>query len=380
MARLNIGLLSAQEQTQEGQVPEVEIDQNNEALKTDQDMAQIQQAGSEIEEISQVVEETQDASQAMTSMADKIEQSETVSQETVQVAQEAIAYFVKRTGVKMTKLNASMESYSKTTDKQVVVEQMRLAVESLDKGVTVAQEGIIDRIQNRFSLIFTSGKKLAKELEEVSKKYDETGAREEAIKEPAFARRINPDAKKTLTDSDVLKLATDINKKVHNPTVISSVKKLTEALQTVTSALKKSGIFVADDKQVKIIKEQTSNISSMYNDIESELGVKRNKNDADVEPLNPANKEKIVKLVDSLLDISEYAKYEEILREAQRSMVVALAHSSGMKLAKEQAADNRAVSAANEQAYEVYAIISNLMALRFEVAHACVKYIKASTK
>jgi hypothetical protein len=373
MKRMNIGLLSQDQESN------VQIDENNEALKTDQDLAQIQQSHSEIEEVSQVIEETQQAADTMTNMADKIEQSPKVSQDTVQVAQEAIAYFTMRTGLKMTNLNASMESFSKTNDKEAIVAQMRVAIEGLDKGVEIAQEGIIDRIKNRFSLIFTSAEKLSKELREVSDKYDQAGAKQDVIKDPAFARRINPDAKKTLTDSDVIKFATDINKKVHNPIVISSVKKLTEALRTVIFALKKSGIFIADDKQVKIIKEQTSSISAMYKDIESELGVKRNKNDADVEPLTLANKEKIVKLVDSLLDISEYVKYEEILRDAQQSLLFAVANSSATKLAEADAADNRAVSAANQQAAEVYAIISNLMALRFEVAHACVKYIKAST-
>lgn len=377
MARLNIGLLSEQQQQQ---APEVEIDQNNEALKTDQDMAQIQQADSEIEEVTQVIEETQEASQTMTNMADKIEQSETVSQDTVQVAQEAIGYFTKRTGLKMTKLNASMESYSKTTDKQAVVEQMRLAVESLDKGVEIAQEGVIERIKDTFSVMFTSYDKLAKELETVSKDFDEKGPKEETIKDPAFARVLNPEGKTELKSGEVVSFLDTAIKEFDDTTVVKSVRQMNAFLdeaKTITSD-SKTFAFLGDQEAIDKFKVLLEKMDELVDGVEKEVTSVGSKNSADVEPLSTADKTKVVKKVEGILNTgTEYAK---ALKEYNKVSMYLLMGAGKVRFGGDFSKEGRIYMEIKAKTFKTYRKLAKLAKIRFEVAHACVKYIKASTK
>ncbi len=359
------------------------IDPNNESLKSDQDMAQIEQQGSEIQEISQVVQETIDSSETISAMADKIEQSETVSKDTIAVAQEAISYFAKRTGLKMAGLSSSMESFCLTSDKQIVLNEMRLASDNLNDCVAIAQEGIIDRIKNRFSLIFTSSDRLRKELREVSDQYDKNGPKQGVIINPAFARRLNREEKTLLKEIDVINLAGEIDKKVHDPKLIDAINGLTASINGVSRALSKSGMVFTDKESIKEINAEYDVISGIYEEVAAQFVVGRQKKNTDIEPLSPANKEKIVKLVNSLLDIKEYERYEDGLTDATDRLYDIITRNRNTKISsviiKMDSADTDSAVHADRQAQKVYNIISNLMGLRFTIAHACVKYIKAST-
>jgi hypothetical protein len=372
MKRLNIAMLGEQQQ------PLMEIDENNESLKTDQYMAQIQQADSDIEEITQVIEETQDASQAMTNMADKIEQTETVSQDTVAVAQEAITYFVKRTGLKMIKLNASMESYSKTTDKQAVVEQMRLATESLNKSIAIAQEGVIDRIKNKFSLMFTSADKLRKELDKVSKQFDEGGAKTELIKDPAFARVLNPKGLGEITPTDTIALAKEVLRVSSEDTMIKTVKEMSDLLDKVTLSLNRS-TFIAKDEEIDKLQNYLDDFIKIHNEIRDNIDYESKSNKANAQPLTKQDKDKLKAMVVDLLDTARYEKAEDVLTDSVDGFDKVYHSNLESRLAGVFAADMKAVRSIYELSYKTYNIVDKIMEQRFEIAHACVKYIKAST-
>lgn len=378
MKRLNIAMLGeqAQEQVQEQQV----IDENNEALATDQDAAQIQQQGAEIEEIQGVVQETQDAADCICQTAEKIEQMPEVSQEVVQIAQEQIAYFAKRTGMKMSGVTTAMESYSdgKVGNKEALVKQMNLAVESLEKGIVVAQEGIVDRIKNKLSLIFTSTEKLKKELAAVSEAFDNGEPKTETIKEPAFAAVLNSQGKDELAPADVLALATSIAKISGSKELEKAVKDMAALTDAVTTAMTKS-TFIAKDEQIAKIEEVTGKVKEMYVELKEKLEYKGERMSADVQPLTAKDKEKLKAKVEELLDTSGYKTIEKELDES----VAALQRTSEMlankRLIGVWAKDMRRARAALTEMGDAFSEINNFMKLRFEVAHACVKYIKAST-
>ena len=373
MKRLNIAMLGEQAQV-------VVVDQNNEALATDQDMSQIKQADAELDQVSSVVEETQDASVSITQTADKIEQMQTVSQEVVQVAQEQMNYFVKRTGMKMAGVSTAMESFSngKTGNKEALVKQLRIAAESLDKGVSVAQEGIVDRIKNKFSLLFTSNKKLKQELQDVSSKYDSAGAKTDVIKDPAFARILNPDGKPEITGATTIALAGEISKMVKDPVIEKVVVRLTDILDKVTVALNKSN-FIADDNEVKKINDLFDEVENMYTEVREKITVDGKKESADAAPLEAGDKKKVTAIVEDLLDTGAYDKIEDELLKAWWSFYDVYTTKQKSRFIGFNAADMRAAKNLNDKGGDIMERIDDLMTVRFEVAHACVKYVKAST-
>lgn len=374
MKRLNIAMLGEQ------QTQQVVVDQNNEALATDQDMSQIKQADAELDQVSSVVEETQDASDSITQTADKIEQMQTVSQEVVQVAQEQMNYFVKRTGMKMTGVSTAMESFSdgKTGNKEALVKQLRIAAESLDKGVSIAQEGIVDRIKNKFSLLFTSNKKLKQELQDVSSKYDSAGAKKDVIKDPAFARILNPDGKPEITGATTIALAGEISKMVKDPVIEKVVVRLTDILDKVTVALNKS-TFIADDDEVKKINDLFDEVENMYTEVREKITVDGRKESANAVPLESGDKKKVTSIVEDLLDTGAYDKIEDELLKAWWSFYDVYTTKQKSRFIGFNAADMRVAMNLDDKGGDIVERIDGLMTVRFEVAHACVKYIKAST-
>lgn len=374
MKRLNIAMLGEQ------QTQQVVVDQNNEALATDQDMSQIKQADAELDQVSSVIEETQDASDSITQTADKIEQMQTVSQEVVQVAQEQMNYFVKRTGMKMTGVSTAMESFSdgKTGNKEALVKQLRIAAESLDKGVSVAQEGIVDRIKNKFSLLFTSNKKLKQELQDVSSKYDSAGAKKDVIKDPAFARILNPDGKPEITGTSTIALTGNIRNMVKDPVIEKVVVRLTDVLDKVTVTLNKS-IFIADDNEVKKINDLFDEVENMYTEVREKITVNGKKESADAVPLDAGDKKKVASIVEDLLDTGAYDKIEKDLLKSWWSFYDIYSSKADSRFIGFNAADMRVAKNLNDKGGDIMQRIDDLMTIRFEVAHACVKYIKAST-
>jgi hypothetical protein len=227
--------------------------------------------------------------------------------------------------------------------------------------------------------MFTSSEKLAKELAVVSKEYDAAGAKEDVIKDPAFARRLNQNKKASLTESDIVSFAEDVNKKFRDPMVIGSVKKVTESFNKIVQALYMSGTWIADDGAVEKIQEQQDVLLNLYDEVMPVLSVDRTKASADVEPLTPANKEKVVKLVQSLVDVKEYNKYADDLSEVIGQLTGKQFENAMFKLHGSFSKDTKNSKLAQTHASKIIGILNNLLALRLEVAHACVKYIKAST-
>ncbi len=374
MKRLNIAMLGDQE-------PMVtNLDENNESLSSDQDALEIKVIDMSINEIETVVDETKDTAGSIVLLAEKIDQMQTVSDEAMQVAQEAVAYFVKRTGVKMTGVGQAFESYSSTDQnkKKELVKQLTAASEGLNKQIFIAQEGMLDRIKLKLSLMFTSSKKLRKELEQVSAEFDKRGPKKEVIVDPAFARILNAQGKDKILPADVLKLTSDIFKISNENLTIKTMRELTDMLGKINLSLNRS-TFIAKAEEVEKLRDFENKMQDIHTGIVDKLEFDIDKEKADAQPLSVSDKNKLKESVIDLLEISDFEKADKQLAEAIIKYEEIYDSNLLTRFAGDYADDMKAAKSIMELTIAIYGHIHKIMGLRYEIAHACVKYIKASS-
>lgn len=373
MSRLNIAMLSQTEQ--------VPVPVTGDELLVDGNVVELQKASGEIEIVDGVIDEARAAADAVDGLAQKIESRDTVSEDAIQVAQEMMAYFSKRTGVKFQGVYAAMESYdaANAAKKEQIVNELKLASETFRSHVVVAQEGIIDRIKNKFSLIFSSADKLEKELKEVSAAYDEKGEKTETIEDAAFARVFAVKGKDTVEASDVLALAAALEKGIHNAAIVNTINDLSKAMDKLTLSLTK-GLIFSDDESVQEIRDQLQVVLELDANVKGIYDVSVQKAKASIKPLQRDEKSKLVPLIRSLLDTKEYEKAEDRLSRSVDGFYTAYFNATETRLFGAYSKDAKEALSVAGIAEEVYYKLNSFAATGFEVAHACVKYIKASTQ
>lgn len=364
MARFNIAMLGQQEAQQQ-------IEGGDE-LVTDARALQVEQAEGEIGQMDAAIDEAQDASQAVQDVAENLEKQERVSQDAVQVAQEMLGYLTKRTGLKAKGAVAAMESFKSgdAAKKAHLVAELRLASEGFNEQVAIAQEGVLDKIANKLSLIVTSNKGLVKELDKVSSAYDAGTPREEALEDPAFASVLNPENKESLGAQDIVKFAAEVEKRITDPKIMEALNKVNAALDETKNT--KGGVFSLKDSDLNIINKQIAAMSQVYDDLSADGTTARGSVKTSVAPLDKAGKDALVKNVESLLSVQE-------IQDAMKQIKKTSTKIASKDSLYSTPAAREARSTAIRSAYSVNRLVGQLMKLRFEVAHACVKYIKAST-
>lgn len=373
MARINIAMLSQTEQES--------VQSNGDELLVDGNVVEVQKASGEIEIMDGVVDETRAAADAVDGLAEKIQAQETVSEDAIQIAQEMMAYFSKRTGVKFQGVSAAMESYSagNTVKKEQIVKELKLASESYKKQIAIAQEGIIDRIKHKFSLIFSNSDKLEKELKEVSLAYDENGVKTQVIEDAAFARLFTVKGKDVVDGADAVAFAAKIEKSVHNPKIVKTINDLSKVMDRLTLSITKGNIF-SDSQGIQEIRELQREVLELSAAVQNDFDFKLQKAKVDIMPLERDDKAKLVPIILSLLDTEEFEKAERQLTRAVDGYYNAYFNAIQNRLFGEYSKDARDAEMASDIAEEVYAKLSWFVMDGFEVAHACVKYIKASTQ
>lgn len=373
MARVNIAMLSQTEQEP--------VQSNGDELLVDGNVVEVQKASGEIEIMDGVIDETRAAADSVDGLAEKIQAQETVSEDAIQVAQEMMAYFSKRTGVRFQGVSAAMESYSagNAAKKEQIVKELRLASESYKKQIAIAQEGIIDRIKNKFSLLFSNNDKLEKELKEVSSVYDQSEVKTETIKDAAFARVFAAKGKEIVEGSDVVAFAAAMDKGIHNPEIIKIINDLSKAMDKLTLAISK-GNFLSDSEAVKEIRELHREILELNAKVQSDFDFSIQKAKVDIAPLQRDEKSKLIPVILSLLDTKEFEKAEKQLNRSVDGYYNAYFNAIQNRLFGEYSKDARDADMVSGIGEEVYSKLSWFVMDGFEVAHACVKYIKASTQ
>lgn len=373
MARINIAMLAQEEQ--------IQIQTSGDELITDSGALEIQQVSNDIDTMDGVIDETRAAAGAMDGLAEKIQAQQAVSEDAIQIAQEMITYFGKRTGVKFQGVSAAMESYDagNPVKKDQIVKELKLASESYKGQIRIAQEGIIDRIKYKFSLVFSNSDKLKKELAEASGAYDEKGGKEGTIENPAFARIFYIPGRTSITGSEVIALATKVANGIGNRNLITTVEKITRIVNGLTLAVSKGGLF-SDKESVREIETLYRELEELNSNVHSEFNIEINKKNISVTPLKQDEKQKLEKLIIDLLDTGDYESAEVNLYRAVDAFSNAYSSAKDRRLFDDYATDLNIAAEVEDFAHDTYGILSKLVSYGFDVAHASVKYIKASTQ
>lgn len=175
------------------------------------------------------IEEAQSIGDSVDKLTEIAEKSDEVSPDTAEVITTAMEHYCARLGYPVSRIG--LESLSdKDKHKQVIAElkQMR---SKLDKGVRIAQEGLISRIHNAFERATTSSGDLLKKMPEALRKLQEKGPNEIVITDPAWGR-IFYDAGKSIDYHGVKKIADNIQNL--SAEYVSVARKQLEILKEVT--------------------------------------------------------------------------------------------------------------------------------------------------
>lgn len=371
MAKFKIAMLSYAQQ---------EDLSNGDELTVDSSVLDIKNMDDQINSENVVVDEANDSIGTMNAIADKLDTQQRLPVETVQLAQEMMVYFTKRSGLTFSGVNAAMESDLPTPNKkQNIVKELRAASESFEDRVAIAQEGIIDKIKHKFSLMFATYEKLEKELKAVSSKYDQGEVKTDVIKSPAFAGVLAVKSKDTIDASDIIEFASKADKVLNGTEFIRQINDMSSTVDRLTMALTKGGVF-GSDKGIGEIEDIQQTVIDMNQKIHQEFDVEKRSGKVDVVPIDRADKEKLVPIIFSLLDVREFEKAEENLARAAGGFIQAYANAAQNRLVGEWAKDMRSAKQVSIIIQSSYNKMNEMVTRSFYIAHACVKYIKASTK
>lgn len=312
MKRLNIAMLS-----QEGSVQE-------DASSVDEQNAEVVQADSEIREQSAVIDEAIDSSESIGNLTEKLETTQDTSDEAIEVAQEAMRYFINRHDIR-TRAMVAFESHGSARNKKVskeeIIKQMKIAKESLDKNIAIAQEGLMARIAHRLDAIFTYNSTIVKKLEGLRKELSMGRAEpiSKTFSKPAFARSLNPDNKSEITEKDVFDLIKRMDTSMNSQAVISVVDELNDIVKTFVgiAANENNSNQVRKDKVARDLLADMNKMDSKIEKAKELFSFGTRKNDADIEPVS---KEQALKLIDLVLSNLKTGKVEKAFEDLEKTV------------------------------------------------------------
>lgn len=312
MKRLNIAMLSQDESVQED---ESSIDEQN---------AEVVQADAEINEQSSVIDEAVDSSQSIGNLTEKLENTQDVSDEAIEVAQEAMRYFINRHDIR-TRAMVAFESHgsasNKKASKEEIIKQMKIAKKSLDKNIAIAQEGLMARIAHRLDAIFTYNSTIVKKLEGLRKELS-MGRKEPISKifsKPAFARSLNPDNKSEITEKDVFDLIKRMDTGMNSQAVISVVDELNDIVKKFVSvaANENNSDQARKDKVARGLIADMDKMDSRIEKAKELFSFGTQKHDADVEAVS---KEQTIKLIDLVLSNLKTGRVEKAFEDLEKTI------------------------------------------------------------
>lgn len=178
---------------------------------------------------------------------------------------------------------------------------------------------------------------------------------------------------------DVVAFANTVVKGIHNPKIIKIINDLTKVMDNLTLAMSK-GNFIGNNESVREIEDMHREILQIGEDVRGDFDFGIQKADIDVKPIERSDKSKLSPVILSLLDTKDYKRAEAQLARAVNGYYMAYNTAIQTRLFGAFSKDARNAEAASMAAKEIYHKLSNFMDTGFRTAHACVKYIKASTQ
>lgn len=372
MARLNIAMLGEQAQ-EETQAPE----------NLDLQALELNQAQADVDATSDVIDESKDLSESLGATTDTIDEMQTVPDAVVKLAQEQLKHCIKRTGLNMSGVNATMENRK---GKEEIVKNLRMAKESLDKSISIAQEGLWDKIKNKFDRVFTSRKSLAKQIDTVSKTYDAKGQKEGVLKEKYLSVYLNPDNKPEATGDDAIKVLQALDRLYNGEDVINTLDKIIAISNNVIDTVAKHNANPSGDELSKVVAlaNEVRDTKNKIDDIFSQNKVSRG-GEASLVTCGPGQKEQIIKLCKNILSDSAVERKMKILLDKIDKMygvteTVYITDYEGRVVDQRVKDSVNSVSADSyELVWDVVEITGSMETMIFNVVHSAVRYIELST-
>ena len=247
MARLNIAMLSAQEQTQVEQV-EVQSELDVVGQQAEDAIAEAVQVQGEIEQTQQAAEDAEEVVQQVEEERQVLEQAQAqggAEQAAMESLQRAMKRFEKRTGVPSSISSMGMESFgSKTTRAQstkIAMEGAKEYIKKLIKMLMDAVAAIWEKVKAFFDKIWVGAERLAKRAKQV----------EDAAK-AAQGKTAPADAK--VTTASVLKFARQDDKAVEGGKFVDAfIAQTADGFVTRKANEKTLAEFIKGDKVSAIL-------------------------------------------------------------------------------------------------------------------------------
>lgn len=355
----------------------------------EQQLNQTEAAVTEIETATDFVQEVTSVKQCtdgiIQTVSASVDAGTGIVPETTQIVEAALEHMYARVNYKPKKratvATEDFKSESLRLNATVLaLEEMKDFSNRLDKGLTIAQEGMLARLGNSIKLLFTSSDKIQRLLKESVREIEAKGAKEGIIDEPGWGRSFSQLGETQLDGAAVIAYVTKVEKLVTSAAFVKLINDYTDIAYKLGSEVSRSW-FIAKDEAVNAIKNLNDSADKLSSDADKLhlIGALTAKNDPSFKPLTVQEAKKLAGLAagitnDQNLNQALY-KLENAIQEAN----LQLYNNRSMRLAQGMAADIRAarniISKINVSLMHVIKITSNSERLAF----ASARYIKSST-
>lgn len=382
--RKNIALLAL-----EGE--EVAEDQENVRVEPEeiQEMAELDK---DIETDQMVIEETEETAEAIGGLAEKVEEQsdeegEGISPETAEAVEVAVEHFCQRVGYSRKKISLATESFATDNRKQKSIQlakDLRIAQEHLNKQLSIAQEGLWDKIKNKVDRVFTTRRTLIKQLEQASKQYDAKGQKEGVISGKYLSVYLNPDNKLEASGMDVVANLENIVKLYDGADTVQAVDRVTKLADKLIDLVvkNKSNPTGKELSEIAKLSEELNEKAKALREIFEKTRSKTA--EADLATCDKSAKEKIVALCKKSIINVDFDKrletmYDKLFKLEEAIDKNYVLDSQGVLVSEVSNSGDKIVSEILDDVMDAGMASLELDTMAFNVAHSAVRYIELST-
>jgi hypothetical protein len=327
-----------------------------------------QQNDVEIESLAEATVEAEENVEVLNEMERVMDTEENLPVAAMEAFKNARTHLLNRLGYKG---DVSMESFKLSSSDFAV---------GLDKNVSIAQEGILERMGHGLKYAFTSMTNLSKQNATIVDHYSARTPTTTDIVEPGWGRIFTMAGKRKIDGNDVISSLAKYDKILSNTALHKSMKEVADILKNVAVEVNKSR-FIAKDESVEEIKKLTSDSDKIVAALEKSINLDMTvKYDSVFKPLDAKQVSRVHELVTKVLDNHAYEQALKNFEQAIDTYNEIMYGNFNVRLAGGLAADIKAavsfVSKINPVLIDMYTINSN----RTKACYSAIQYIKASAK
>jgi len=373
------------------------IEEPSEEL-VDVDLAATSQVNADISDQQNTIDEAKEIDGTIGKITDSLDSSDiTPDSASVGIVKAAVEHLNHRLAYKKKSLISALESYGTSPDgNKKLSKELKIAQEAIRANLKIAQEGLWARFKHGFSLFFTTNDKIFKNLRIVGPAYDSRGPKEGLLVKPGFSKYLNPTNEDIVKASYVITQLEGMNKLTDDTMLARHIDIITKIMEKVQTAkyTQNGGDINTIINEHKRLKEIMAEMDKQYDP--NKKGYK----EADIEPLQVNEKDKLYNVVEKLLtddklevaldklseclDTLDYDQPKKIVTKKQGGTY----NNDGTKSVRaDEEVTTEPLSTVSVKSNAVYGSIEDIMIILHRLGsvkqawcHAAVAYIKASTK